>query len=151
MANPTPVAERPLHARPDALAAVALGGVFGSTLRYLTGLALPHQPSQWPTATLLVNLLGAFCLGLLLQWLLELGPDAGRRRTLRLCLGTGLLGSFTTYSALALDVVHLLESGRPGLAAGYAAASVVAGLLAAGLGVLVGARAGRAPHPEEAA
>lgn len=149
MPNPTSATARPLHARPDALAAVALGGVSGSTLRYLVSLALPHAPQQWPAATLIVNLVGAFCLGLLLSWLVELGPDAGRRRLLRLCLGTGLLGSFTTYSTLALDVVHLLESGEAGLAGGYAAASVLLGLLAAALGALLGARAARLPRAGE--
>lgn len=151
MAQPTPLSDRPLYTRPDALAAVALGGVIGSTLRYLVSLALPHDPAQWPASTLLVNVVGAFGLGLAQQCLLELGPDVGRRRTLRLCLGTGLLGSFTTYSTLALDVVHLLESGRPGPAGAFAALSVIVGLIAAGLGVLAGTRLGQAIRPGEAA
>ena len=143
MANPAGPDPRPPYARPDALLAVALGGLLGSTLRYAVSLAMPHEASQWPGSTLLVNLLGAFCLGMLLASLSQLGPDAGRRQLLRLALGTGLLGSLTTYSTLALDVVQLLESRQAAMAGGYAALSVVAGVLAATLGVLAGTRLGR--------
>lgn len=115
----------------------------GTTLRYLVSLALPHTPTQWPASTVVVNLLGAFCLGLLTASLAELGPDAGRRRVVRLTLGVGLLGSFTTYSTLALDAVHLAEAARFGLAGWYVTLSVVGGLLAAGAGVVTGSRGAR--------
>ena len=63
-------------------------------------------------ATIAVNLLGAFLLGLLLAGLARRGPDTGRRLTLRLLLGTGVLGGFTTYSTFSLDTVALVEGGR---------------------------------------
>lgn len=138
-----PTSPRPLYTRPEALAAVAVGGLIGTTLRYLVSLALPHTQDAWPASTVVVNLLGAFCLGLLTASLAELGPDAGRRRVVRLTLGVGLLGSFTTYSTLALDAVHLAEAARFGLAGWYVTLSVVGGLLAAGAGVVAGSRGTR--------
>lgn len=125
----------PLHLRPSSIAAVAVGALVGTTLRYLLGLAVPTAPGGWPIATFTVNVIGAFVLAGLLELLASAGPDEGRRRTLRLALGTGLLGSFTTYSALALDTVHLLEAGRVWAASGYAIGSVVMGLLAAACGL----------------
>lgn len=74
---------------------------------------------------------GAFCLGLVLTILARLGPDEGRRRDLRLTLGTGLLGGFTTYSLLAVQTLQRL----PLLGLIYGLASVVLGVAAAGIGV----------------
>lgn len=142
-----PTSPRPLYTRPEALAAVAVGGLIGTTLRYLVSLALPHTQDAWPASTVVVNLLGAFCLGLLTASLAELGPDAGRRRVVRLTLGVGLLGSFTTYSTLALDAVHLADAARFGLAGWYVTLSVVGGLLAAGAGVVAGSRGTRRLRP----
>lgn len=122
---------------------MGVGGLVGTTLRYLLGLAHPTPAGTWPGMTLGINLLGAFALGLLLEALIRLGPDAGPRRLVRLAIGTGLLGSFTTYSTLALDVVHLLDAGQLAQAALYAGVSVVGGVLAAGLGVAIGTRAER--------
>lgn len=127
----------PLHLRPSSIGAVAVGALVGTTLRYLLGLAVPTAPGGWPIATFTVNIVGAFVLAGLLELLANAGPDEGRRRTLRLALGTGLLGSFTTYSALALDTVHLVEAGRVWAAGGYAISSVVVGLLAAACGLFV--------------
>src|SRR5699024_11239433 len=59
--------------------------------------------SDLPVGTFLANISGAFLLGLLVESLSRRGADHGRRRDLRLLLGTGLLGGYTTYSALAND------------------------------------------------
>lgn len=123
--------------------AVGAGGLVGTSLRYLLGLASATPAGTWPAVTLGINLLGAFALGLLLEALVRLGPDAGGRRLVRLAVGTGLLGSFTTYSTLALDVLHLLDAGRFAPAALYAGVSVVGGVLAAGFGIAVGTRVER--------
>jgi CrcB protein len=127
-------------------AVVLLGGVVGTPLRYAVGLALPTRPGAWPGGTLAVNLLGAFLLGVLLETLVRRGSDAGGRRLLRLGLGTGILGSFTTYSTLAVETDLLLHAARPGLAAAYALVSVGAGLLASGLGIAAGAARHRRGH-----
>ena len=135
--------ERVAHARPALLVAVAAGGLVGAPLRALVDAALTPAGAVWPTGTLVVNLVGALALGALLEALVRLGPDAGWRRLARLGLGTGLLGAFTTYSALVLQVVELLRDGRTGTALGYAATSVGGGLLAAAAGVALGARVRR--------
>nr|WP_216645816.1 CrcB family protein [Isoptericola halotolerans] len=123
------------------LGLVALGGAAGSAARYVVALVLPTQAGGWPWATFTVNLVGAFALGWLLEALARHGPETDRRRRLRLFAGTGVLGGFTTYSALALDVETLLADGQWPTAAAYAGATLLLGLVAALLGVLLGLRA----------
>ncbi len=130
------------HRRARLVALVALGGAAGSLARYgLTGAIGPSD--GWPVATTVENLLGAFLLGLLLEGLLRAGEEDERARLLRLGLGTGVLGGFTTYSTLAVEVQRLAADGRPGLAAAYGLTSVALGTAAALLGVAVAARRGR--------
>ena len=130
----------PAHRQPLLLLVVLAGGLLGTPARYAVAQALPARPGSWPTATFLVNVLGAFLLGLLLEALARAGDDTGRRRLLRLGLGTGFLGAFTTYSALAVESDLLVRADRPVLAAAYALVSAVSGLVAAGAGVAVGTR-----------
>lgn len=112
------------------VAAIFAGGVLGTSMR--AGLGAMAAGSVWPWSTLTVNIVGAFALGVLLEALIAAGPDDGWRRSVRLTLGTGVLGSFTTYSALAWESWTL---GAWGVA--YAIGSVVAGALAAWSGVAV--------------
>ena len=129
----------PLHARPALLLAVLLGGLAGTPARWAVGEVLPVRDG-WPLATLAVNLVGAFLLGLLLEALARAGDDTGRRRLLRLGLGTGFLGSLTTYSALVVEADLLVRDGRPGLAAAYALTTVGLGLGVTVAGVRLGGR-----------
>jgi fluoride exporter len=137
---------RSQHPHPPALppwrqvAAVAAGGAIGGSLRHGLGLAYPVLPGAFPWVTLSENLLGAFGLGLLLTLLLTRWQGAG---TLRPFLATGVLGSFTTFSTLSLEVVQLAAGGQPGLALVYSAASLVLGLAAALAGVKLGHRLAR--------
>jgi CrcB protein len=94
----------------------------------------------WPWGTFVANIVGAFVLGLLLEALGRRGADEGGRQRVRLLLGTGFCGAFTTYSALAVETDLLVRAHGSGLALGYLAATVVAGLLATVLGVLAGGR-----------
>ena len=109
-----------------AVGLVFVGGALGSLSRYLLALALP---GLWPV--FVVNTVGSFALGLLL------GSLAPHQRGVRLLVGTGFLGGFTTYSAFALDAVQLGLVGGPFLAFGFAAGSVAFGLVAALLGFAV--------------
>lgn len=139
------------HTDPVLVASVAAGGALGSLARYALSHAV-HARAGWPLATLTENLVGAFLLGLLLHWLLRRGHETPRRRWLRLTLGTGVLGGFTTYSAFALELHGLLATGRVGVAAGYALASVVGGTVACVAGVALAGRLprGRAAVPGDA-
>ncbi|UOR02995.1 CrcB family protein [Leucobacter allii] len=137
---------------PD-LAVVAVGGAAGSLARYGTGLLIgsPDANGGFPFATLLVNVLGAFLLGALVEVVARRGGERGRWRTARLLLGTGVLGGFTTYSLYAGDTARLLLEGRIGVALGYAAATLLAGAAASGLGILAGRGiAPEAAHAEDA-
>ena len=123
-----------MHLRWRSVGLVFVGGTLGTGLRYgLSGLTPPL--AGVPVATLAVNVLGSFVLGLLLEWLLRAGSDEGWRQDLRLGVGTGVLGGFTTYSALATDTASLLSGGHPGRAVGYAVATLVLGLVAAASGI----------------
>jgi len=133
-----PVA-RPVHVQPRMLLAVFAGGVLGAPARYEIALALPTRTGGWPWGTLLANLVGAFALGALLEGLTRLGTDAGRRRLLRLGVGTGFIGAFTTYSTLAVEADLLVRADRPALAATYALVTVIAGLLLSTTGIQVAA------------
>ena len=125
---------RPLHLRGRSLALVALGGALGTALREVLALSAPAPAGSVPWTILAINVTGAAVLGLLLEGLARGGPDEGRRRDLRLLLGTGVLGGFTTYSALAVDTA-LLGDRHLALALGYGLGSVAAGLLAAAAGI----------------
>ena len=128
---------RPVHLRARSLGLVFVGGAVGTGLRAV--ISAGASPLRGvPVAVLVVNVVGAFVLGLLLQRLHHAGPDDGRRRDLRLLLGTGLLGGFTTYSALAADTAVLLSDGRTGSALLYAGGTLVLGLVAALLGLRCG-------------
>ncbi|NTZ42271.1 fluoride efflux transporter CrcB [Altererythrobacter sp. SALINAS58] len=112
---------------------VGLGGAIGAVLRYqagrgMTSLAGQQGAGSFPWATLSVNVLGSLAMGLLFGWLARQGSDAETTEPLRLFLGVGLLGGFTTFSAFSLDMMLLIERGQPGLALLYAASSMVAGL-----------------------
>lgn len=121
------------------MAMVALGGAIGTGAREAISLAVPPVDGV-PVAILGINVVGAFLLGVLLETLLVRGPDTGRRRDLRLFLGTGVLGGFTTYSALATDSGLLLLDGRPAVGVLYAVGSVVLGVLASTLGIALARR-----------
>ncbi|MHA7283453.1 fluoride efflux transporter FluC [Arthrobacter sp. TMS2-4] len=129
--------ETPPHWRPGYLGLVFLGGMGGTLARFGLSELLP-TPSGLPFGIFLINLSGAFALGLLLEALARRGPDAGRRRALRLLLGTGFLGGFTTYSALAVDSAVLVGGGRVAEGLGYLALTVVVGLGATALGIAAG-------------
>ena len=118
-------------------AAVFAGGTAGTALRAAIGLLVPSVDAV-PVATIGINVLGAFALGLLLAALGRRGSDTGRRRTVRLLLGTGVLGGFTTFSALAVDTAVLAGAGRPVEAVVYCAGTVLAGLAAAAAGSRIG-------------
>ncbi|WP_439691895.1 fluoride efflux transporter FluC [Curtobacterium sp. SP.BCo] len=149
MTTGAPLADdRPPHRRWAFLGLVALGGAIGTAARALLAAAFPALDGiSW--TILAINVVGAFCLGLLLETLARRGPDVGRRRAVRLFVGTGVLGGFTTYSTLADDTAQLLDGGRWAAGSGYALVTVVLGLLAVAAGVLAAGRAHRTDDTAE--
>lgn len=145
---PSAPAGRPPHVTPTYLLLVFIGGMSGTLARFGLAGALP-TPAGLPLGIFLINIAGAFALGLLLEALAQHGPDEGRRRAIRLLLGTGFLGGFTTYSALAVDSALLLDSGRVVEGIAYLAGSVLLGLVVTAAGIAVSARTRRGPSADE--
>lgn len=115
------------------LGAVALGGAAGTLVRAGTDAALA------PWSTVLVDLLGAFALGLLLEALAQLPATSDRAGRLRLLLGTGFLGALTTYGTLAVGAAEGLRTA-PVATFVELVALLAAGVLAAAVGVTVARR-----------
>lgn len=114
---------------------VALGGALGATARHLaSGLALRVMGPGWPWGTMSVNILGSALMGVLIGWL-TFRVDGGTN--LRLLLGAGVLGGFTTFSAFSLEAVLMIEKKAYASAASYMLGSLLLGVLALGAGLMV--------------
>lgn len=137
---PSSTSPRPAYRQWRFLGLVAAGGAVGTGLREIITLLAPGA-TVFPTAIFAINLSGAFLLGLFLELLPTSRPDEGTRRRVRLLVGTGILGGFTTYSALATTTaVFALQQlpwwsllyglGTIFLGTGLSAAGIVLGRLA---------------------
>ena len=117
---------------------VALGGAIGAVLRYQLGRGMtwwlgPQMISLFPWATLAANAVGSLAMGLLAGWLAFRSSGDGEQ--MRLLLGVGLLGGFTTFSAFSLEMVLLIERGQFLFAALYAILSFALGISALMVGL----------------
>lgn len=108
---------------------VGLGGAVGATLRYAVGQALADDDTAVPAATLAVNTLGTFALGLL--------TFAGVGDGALLLFGTGTCGAFTTFSSFSVETVQAWEGGERGVAVGYALGTLVLAAVALGVAWLL--------------
>ena len=93
----------------------------GAALRYGLSRALPVVAAGWPWPTFAANVAGGLCMGMLAIWMLRGDHMA---ESLRLFLGVGVLGGFTTFSAFSLEMSQMVQRGQMGMAAIYALASV---------------------------
>lgn len=120
------------------IVAIAIAGAFGALARYgVDGFVSRRLLAAFPWGTFVVNISGAFVLGLLMTLMTEQLTTAP---WLRSALTIGLLGAYTTFSTLSYETYRLIEDGAVGLAATNMLGSMAAGLFAIYLGV-VAARA----------
>lgn len=111
--------------------AVALCGAVGSLARYTVGERIAAlRPGDFPWGTFAINLSGSFVLGLLVG--LDITHDA------LVVAGSGLLGSYTTFSTWMVEAQRLGEDGAWALMWLYLLGTMVAGLLSAGAGWALG-------------
>lgn len=121
---------------PQTLLLIAVGGAAGAVSRYLVDSAvLDRFAGAFPLGILVVNLTGAFVVGLLGAWIIDRGVLPA---DLRSPLIVGFLGAYTTFSSLMLDSWRLIEDGLPLLAIGNLAATVGLGIVAVVAGLWLG-------------
>ena len=114
---------------------VGLGGGVGSILRYLTSL-LSHRSfgDKFPFGTIIVNIVGCLIVGILIGLLSKINPAD---TNMKILLITGFCGGFTTFSALSAESFAMIESGNILTAILYIAGSIIIGLLAVWLGLVI--------------
>lgn len=132
-------ATRPSYLRWASIGLVVIGGFFGVAGREGVSLAVPDI-DEMPIAIPIVNIIGAFLLGYLYEAVARRLPGDPRGPRLKLLLGTGFCGGFTTYSSLATDTAVLLDKSRVDLAVLYVLLTVVVGAIATFLGIVVAAK-----------
>jgi CrcB protein len=125
------------------LLAVFLGGTLGTLLRLQVDAIIVHRDDQFPLSTLLINVVGSLVLSILVSRLWPV--SAG---WVRAGLGPGLVGGFTTFSAVMVSMVTLAASSQILLALGYLVATLVLGFGAAALGFRIGWRRNASPTIE---
>jgi fluoride exporter len=118
---------------------VGVGGSLGAMTRFLVRQLLPAiSPTSFPLSTLLVNILGCFFAGFVYFWLEQSGTEWSQSKVLFFFVG--FLGAFTTFSAFALDSLHLFNQGENLKLMLNITANCVLCLLAVFVGALLGGR-----------
>lgn len=115
--------------------AICVAGACGAVARYLLAERVArHWQGRFPLATFLINVTGAFALGFLLTAGASSLPALANLRTV---IGTGFLGGYTTFSTLSFETHALTRRGQHTSATLNALGSLLAGVLAAGLGIVL--------------
>ena len=109
------------------LGAIFLGGMAGALARVWLGEHFASGAGTWPWATFAINVSGSFALAYFATRLQERLPLSSYRQPL---LGTGFCGAYTTFSTMQVEILEIIDRHSYALAAGYAVASIAAGLLA---------------------
>lgn len=115
---------------------VAVGGSIGAISRYALGLWVTTRfPTAFPLATFIINVTGSFLLGVVMTVVtLRLVEHT---EALRLVVGVGFLGAFTTFSTFEYETSSLLEEGAILLTSLYVASSVIVGFVGMRIGLIL--------------
>ncbi len=114
---------------------VALGGAIGTVARFLMMSGIGHfWRAAFPLSTFLVNVLGSFLIGVLVELMMN---HHGFNLAIRTFLIVGILGGFTTFSSFSLDIGLLLQKGELIVAAAYILGSVFVSLFAFFAGMML--------------
>ena len=117
----------------NGILAIALGGGMGSVARHYAVIAMiALLGTAFPYGTLIVNILGSFVIGVLVEGMAHKWQVT---QEVRAFLVTGFLGGFTTFSSFSLDVFKLADTGQALLAAFYVSISILGSILAVFAGV----------------
>lgn len=110
-------------------------GILGAVCRYLLSLSIPNH--GFPFATLLINLVGCFLLAIIMKYIARLPRVSSTWVT---AIGTGFVGSFTTFSTFSLESIQLMEKHMYLSAMVYIGVSLFGGLLATRFGFYLSRR-----------
>ena len=116
---------------------VMIGGAIGAGFRYhISSIAIRNLGPLFPWGTWIINLLGGLLMGILAGILAkQFTPVQGE--PLRLFIGVGVLGGFTTFSAFSLETANMLLCGQPIMAAAYGVSSVAGSVLMLFIGLFI--------------
>ncbi|MEP7321325.1 MAG: fluoride efflux transporter CrcB [Saprospiraceae bacterium] len=109
---------------------VATGAALGGVSRFLISEWFKVESTKFPYATCLINLIGSFILGMVFAWSVKFPLS----NSVKLFLGTGFCGGFTTFSAFSLEWLRLIQNGHAVLGLTYVLVSVLGGLIFAWVG-----------------
>jgi CrcB protein len=119
---------------------VALGGSMGALGRFHVGRMVNHftgPTNTFPWATLSVNVVGSLAMGALLGWLARGSVTPQTGESMRLLIGVGLLGGFTTFSTFSAELVTLFHRGQMLQGFAYGSISLIAGMAAFVIGLVL--------------
>jgi CrcB protein len=138
-----PVRGGPRDPQWDVTAAVIVGGILGAEARYGLSLAVPHAPAGFPWSTVYINIIGCFCLGILMSLLNQLSSP---HRLVRPFVGIGILGGFTTFSTFTVDAERLIEHHRSSIAGLYVLCTLATAAAAVAAATIIAQLAGRSVY-----
>lgn len=116
---------------------LSLAGGLGAIARFVVdGVVSRHNPFRLPIGTMIINITGSFALGVLVGWAAHSASDVPDQ--MRVVLGTGFCGGYTTFSTASVETMRLWLAGKAGSGAASALVTLVGSLGAALLGMWLG-------------
>ncbi len=119
---------------------IAIGGALGAIARYLIEKFFPSPPGTIPWATLIINISGSFLLGVVVTLTTEIWDPSPYKRAF---LGVGFCGGYTTFSTWMVESALLINEAKVSLALGYVLISLVLGVIAVYIGIVLVRLVGR--------